>query len=102
MGNNISYDDYGFHLFHFDRCGNIFDKRRVLFLHFWLGFMLSKLEASRSTVFVYLSTVVSLLAGVVFRGERFGPLQVIGISLILLGVWGANALARRKTREESK
>ncbi|MDK2944374.1 MAG: hypothetical protein PWQ24_1089 [Mesotoga sp.] len=69
---------------------------------FLINFMLSKLEASRSTVFVYLSTVVSLLAGVVFRGERFGPLQVIGISLILLGVWGANALARRKTREESK
>jgi drug/metabolite transporter (DMT)-like permease len=32
-----------------------------------INFMLSKLEASRSTVFVYLSTVVSLFAGVIFR-----------------------------------
>jgi len=64
--------------------------------------MLSKLEASRSTVFVYLSTVVSLFAGVIFRGERFGPIQMFGVALILFGVWGANALSKRKIKEGSK
>jgi len=69
---------------------------------FLINFMLSKLQASRSTVFVYLSTVVSLLAGVIFRGERFGSIQILGVALILFGVWGANALTRRRIKEELK
>ncbi len=68
---------------------------------FLINLMLSKLEAARSTVFAYLSTVVSLLAGILIRGERFLPIQIFGVILILLGVWGANVLTRRRLRNGS-
>ena len=63
---------------------------------FLINLMLSKLEASRATVFAYLSTVVSLLAGIIVRGERFLTVQIFGVILILFGVWGANALSRKR------
>ena len=63
---------------------------------FLINLMLSKLEASRATVFAYLSTVVSLLAGIIVRGERFLTVQIFGVVLILFGVWGANALSRKR------
>lgn len=69
---------------------------------FLINFMLSKLEASRAAVFAYLSTVVSLSAGVIFRGESFSGPQLLGVALILVGVWGANALARRKKGEKKE
>ncbi|SJZ62706.1 DMT family transporter [Selenihalanaerobacter shriftii] len=57
---------------------------------FLLNFMLSKIEASRSAVFTNLTTVISIIAGVVFRDEPFYWFHIIGGGLILLGVWGTN------------
>jgi len=61
---------------------------------FLVNFNLSKLTASQVSVFSNLSTTVSVMAGVIFLGEHFGPLQVIGAVLILFGVWGANRTIR--------
>jgi len=58
---------------------------------FLVNFNLSRLSASQTSVFSNFSTAVSVAAGVIFRGENFGPLQATGALLILLGVWGANA-----------
>lgn len=55
-----------------------------------LNYMLGKMPASQAASFVNLTTVVSVLAGVVFRGERFGTIQILGGLLILFGVWGSN------------
>lgn len=57
---------------------------------FLVNFMLSRMEAARSAVFTNLTTVISILAGVLVRGEPFYWFQVVGAILILLGVWGAN------------
>ncbi len=62
---------------------------------FLVNFTLSRLMASQSVVFANLTTVVSVAAGVFFRGERFGLVQAVGAVMIVFGVWGTNAAARR-------
>ncbi len=62
---------------------------------FLVNFTLSRLMASQSVVFANLTTVVTVAAGVVLRGEGFGAVQAIGAAAIVLGVWGTNAAARR-------
>jgi drug/metabolite transporter (DMT)-like permease len=42
-----------------------------------------------------LTTLVSLVAGVLLRGEPFGLVQVLGASGIVLGVWMTNARSAR-------
>ena len=62
---------------------------------FCVNYSLSRLKASQSVVFGNLTTVVAVIAGVVFRGESFGPVQVLGAAMIVLGVWGTNASGQR-------
>jgi drug/metabolite transporter (DMT)-like permease len=62
---------------------------------FLVNYTLQKLKASQSAVFGTLTTLVALAAGVFFRGEYAGPLQLAGAAMILVGVWGANAKARK-------
>lgn len=57
---------------------------------FLMNYMLKRMSASRAATFINLTTVVSVAAGVVFRGETFGLMQVLGGILILAGVWGSN------------
>lgn len=57
---------------------------------FLLNYSLSRMEASRSAVFMNLTPVVSVLAGIFLRGERFYLLQAAGAILILAGIWGIN------------
>jgi len=57
---------------------------------FLLNYTLSKIEASKSSVFANLSTIVSIIAGVVFLNESFKLYHAIGASMILLGVWGTS------------
>ena len=54
------------------------------------NFALSKIEASRSAVFSNLSTIVSIIGGVIFLKEHFYFYHIIGSIMILLGVWGTN------------
>jgi drug/metabolite transporter (DMT)-like permease len=68
---------------------------------FLVNFNLSRLRASQSSVFSNLSTAISVAAGVIFLGERFGPPQVIGGILILIGVWGANRNGRFRSKSSS-
>jgi drug/metabolite transporter (DMT)-like permease len=63
---------------------------------FFVNFTLSRLKASQSVVFANLVTVVAIVAGVVIRGEAFGLLQLAGSLMIVLGVWGTNAPARKR------
>lgn len=60
-----------------------------------MNFTLSKLEASKSAIFANLSTIVSIIAGVVLLHESFKLYHIIGSILILIGVFGTNYFTRR-------
>jgi drug/metabolite transporter (DMT)-like permease len=61
---------------------------------FLSNYMYAKLPASQTAPILNLVTVVSVVAGVVFRGEQFGWMQTVGITLIVIGVWGTNMFGR--------
>ncbi|MCU6709526.1 DMT family transporter [Paenibacillus sp. J5C_2022] len=54
------------------------------------NFSLSKIEASKNSVFTNLSTVVSIAAGAIFLGKAITFHAVIGAALIITGVVGTN------------
>ena len=54
------------------------------------NFTLSRIEASKSAIFANLSTIVSIIAGVILLHESFKLYHLIGSILILVGVWGTN------------
>jgi len=58
------------------------------------NYSLSKLEASRMSIFTHLGTVVSIIAGVVILHEPLYSYHIIGTILILLGVIGTNYIGR--------
>ncbi|WP_026884782.1 DMT family transporter [Clostridium akagii] len=55
-----------------------------------INYTLSKIQASKSSVFSNLSTIVSIAAGVIFLRESFHIYELVGSVLILIGLWGAN------------
>lgn len=55
------------------------------------NYALAKLPVARYTVFANVSTVVSVLSGVIIMGDPFTWVTLLSTALILLGVWGANA-----------
>ena len=62
---------------------------------FLVNFSLSRVKASQSAVFSNLTTVISVAAGVAFRGEAFGLPELLGSVLIVLGVFGTNAFGEK-------
>lgn len=56
------------------------------------NFVLSKIEASKMSVFSNLGTVISMVAGVVFLKEDLFYYHIIGSILIVIGVLGTNFL----------
>lgn len=67
---------------------------------FMLNYMLSKLEATKSAVFTNLTTVISIIGGIVFRSEAFYWFHIIGACLILFGVWGTNYFGIKEKSHE--
>lgn len=61
---------------------------------FLSNYMFASLPVSQTAPIFNLITVVAVFAGVFFRGEQFGWIHVIGITLIILGVWGTNVFGR--------
>ena len=58
--------------------------------YFLANYSLSKLPVARSTIFTNLSTLVSVVSGIIIMGDPFGPLSVAAFALMLLGIWGVN------------
>jgi len=54
---------------------------------FCINYALSKVKASVSSGFANLTTVISVVAGVVIGGETILPLQIAGIVVILAALW---------------
>jgi drug/metabolite transporter (DMT)-like permease len=59
------------------------------------NYALSKIDASKMCVFTNLSTVISIIAGVVFLNENIYYYHIIGSILIISGVVGTNCLCKR-------
>jgi drug/metabolite transporter (DMT)-like permease len=58
--------------------------------YFLLNYLLSQVEASRASVISNVATVISVIAGSIFRNEPVYWFNVIGGLMILCGVWGTN------------
>ncbi|MDY2941698.1 MAG: DMT family transporter, partial [Varibaculum sp.] len=61
-----------------------------------------KLGANRTASFVGFSTVVSIIAAVIFLDETFTPLQALGTLVIMGGVYIANMSRRDLPAETQK
>ena len=57
------------------------------------NYSLARLPVARSTIFQNLSTVVSVLSGVIIMGDEFTIVSLIAFVLILVGVYGVNRCA---------
>lgn len=67
--------------------------------YFGVNYALAKIKVCNTAGFANLTTVVSVLAGVILGGETLLPLQIAGIVLILLSIWGiAGGSVLRKKR----
>lgn len=64
---------------------------------FLTNFVLSKIEASKMSVFSNLATVISVVAGVVFLKEEIFYYHIVGSILIILGVIGVNLFGEKET-----
>ncbi len=62
---------------------------------------ISRLGPGRAGSFAGVTTLVSVLAGVLLLGEGFDLLQGVGTLLVLIGVYGANALPRAALSAET-
>lgn len=57
-----------------------------------INYSVSHIEANRYSVFTCMTTVISILAGILILNEELTLLQVIGSILIILGVYNVNAV----------
>ena len=60
---------------------------------FLMNYAMTELEVSRVAVFANITPVVSVLAGVIFLGEPFSPVFIIGFILIISGVFMVNRVS---------
>ena len=67
---------------------------------FCINYALSKIKASISASFCNLTTVISVLAGVLLRSERLHVMQIAGMVLILISIWGIVSERTPKIAEE--
>ena len=65
-----------------------------------LNYANSHLPVAKTTVFANITTVVSVIAGAIFLKEKFTWQTALATSMIILGVWGVQALQVKNKREE--
>lgn len=61
------------------------------------NYILSKIEASKMSVFANLGTVITIVAGAVILKENIYYYHVIGSVLIVAGVLGTNFLDKKES-----
>lgn len=65
------------------------------------NYILSKISASQMSVFSNLSTVVSIVAGVLILNEKIYMFHVVGSVLIIFGVIGTNIFKNKLVRKQA-
>ncbi|WP_028778839.1 DMT family transporter [Shimazuella kribbensis] len=66
------------------------------------NFALAKLEAYKVSVFMNLSTLVSIVAGAIFLGELLTYVHIVGAIMIIVGVLGTNLAGRWGNKSSGK
>lgn len=61
------------------------------------NYALRSLEASRTSIFNHLATIISIFAGVIVLNETLHGYQILGGLFIILGVVGTNYFANKKS-----
>lgn len=61
-----------------------------------LNFANTYLPVAKTTVFSNITTVVSVIAGIIFLDEKFSIETVVSTALIIVGVWGVQMLNVKK------
>ncbi|MEN6315463.1 MAG: DMT family transporter [Clostridiaceae bacterium] len=69
---------------------------------FFQNYALSKIEASKVAVFMNLTPITAILAGVFIRGERLYFMQWVGAAAVLIGLWGVNCSKLSAMQEQKK
>lgn len=64
------------------------------------NYALSKIEASKMSVFSNFATLITIVAGVIFLQEAFHLYHLIGAIVIIIGVVGTNYFGGRSTHNE--
>jgi drug/metabolite transporter (DMT)-like permease len=63
---------------------------------FLSNFAIAKIGVNKTASFIGVSTVVSIIAGVLWLGEAFSSPQLLGALIIIIGVYTANGTFHRK------
>lgn len=61
-----------------------------------INYASSHLPVTRTTVFINLTTLISLFAGVIFLRESFSLLSFFAAAMIMLGVWGVQRFSPKQ------
>lgn len=69
---------------------------------FLVNFMVSKVSPTISSLFSNLTTIVSVLAGSIIKNEVIRPLQILGMVMILVALFGNSFLSTKMKVQESK
>ncbi|WP_056949871.1 DMT family transporter [Lacticaseibacillus nasuensis] len=66
---------------------------------FLSNFAIAQIGVNKTASFIGISTVVSIIAGVLLLGEAFSSAQLIGAAVIICGVYTANNTFHRQKRQ---
>ena len=59
-----------------------------------LNFAMNHVSVSKTTIFSNFSTVITVLSGIFILGDSFTPVQIVGVVVILLSVFGVSMLKK--------
>ena len=69
---------------------------------FMLNYAIAHMDAIKAAVFANLTTVIAILAGIIFRGEPFYWFQIVGSMLIITGVSGTIYFGKKRKIKKGK
>ena len=69
-----------------------------------INYSMGVLPVARATVFGSVSTIVSVLSGIIIMHDPFNPISIAAFALILIGIWGVNRFERdqKKTKKQEE
>ncbi|KEI02936.1 DMT family transporter [Clostridium botulinum] len=69
---------------------------------FLVNFTISKIDVSKYSVFENVTSIISILGGVIFLHEKLKYYHGIGAIMIVIGVWGTSFFAKKSLNQSSK
>lgn len=69
---------------------------------FLINFTISRIDVSKYSVFENVTSIISILSGVIFLHEKLKFYHGIGAIMIVIGVWGTSYFAEKSSNTTSK